>query len=84
MQLAGYAHEVLGNKSNRRFVPGFTLCGMMMRIWLFDRAGGIGSCEFDINKEPVQIITMFTTFNQPTAGVRPTIIVKEIPTTFST
>jgi hypothetical protein len=36
MQLAGYAREVFGSQPERRFVPGFTICGSMVRLWVFD------------------------------------------------
>ncbi|KFY03989.1 hypothetical protein V490_00032, partial [Pseudogymnoascus sp. VKM F-3557] len=40
LQLAGYAREVFGSQPDRRFVPGFTICGSVMRLWVFDRSGG--------------------------------------------
>ena len=52
MQLASYAHEVFGAQMNRRFVFGITICGFRMRVWLFDRAGGISSQTFNINDDP--------------------------------
>jgi hypothetical protein len=36
LQLAGYAREVFGSQPDRRFVPGFTICGSAMRLWIFD------------------------------------------------
>ena len=35
--IARYAREVLAAQDARRFVLGFTLCGSLMRIWVFDR-----------------------------------------------
>src|SRR5436305_12281457 len=32
LQPPSYAHEVFGKQSNRRFVPGFTICGTRMRV----------------------------------------------------
>ncbi|KAK4095936.1 hypothetical protein N658DRAFT_519472 [Parathielavia hyrcaniae] len=51
LDLGRYAREVLAAQDNRRFVLGFTLCGSLMRIWVFDRLGGIASEQFDINKD---------------------------------
>jgi len=33
IQLAGYAREVFGSQPDRRFVPGFTICGSLIRLW---------------------------------------------------
>jgi hypothetical protein len=52
VQLAGYAREVFGSQPDRRFVPGFTICGSLMRLWVFDRSGLYSSEKFDIHKEP--------------------------------
>ncbi|PQE24972.1 serine threonine- kinase Sgk2 protein [Rutstroemia sp. NJR-2017a BVV2] len=56
VQLAGYAREVFGSQPERRFVPGFTICGSMMRLWVFDRSGSYNSEKFDVHKEPEQFI----------------------------
>lgn len=48
--LGRYAREVLATEDTRRSVLGFTLCGSIMRLWEFDRVGGIASSLFDINK----------------------------------
>ncbi|KAE8441377.1 hypothetical protein EG329_005004 [Mollisiaceae sp. DMI_Dod_QoI] len=47
VQLAGYAREVFGSQPERRFVPGFTICGSLMRLWVFDRSGPYNSDKFD-------------------------------------
>jgi hypothetical protein len=41
LDLGRYAREVLAAQDTRRFVLGFTLCGSVMRVWVFDRLGGI-------------------------------------------
>ncbi|KAL7799783.1 serine/threonine-protein kinase Sgk2 [Trichoderma ceciliae] len=56
IQLAGYAREVFGSQPDRRFVPGFTICGSKMRLWVFDRSGSYSSENFDIHKEPERFI----------------------------
>ena len=43
LDLGRYAREVLSAKDSRRFVLGFTICGSLMRVWAFDRLGGIAS-----------------------------------------
>jgi hypothetical protein len=32
VQMAGYTREVFGSQPDRRFVPGFTICGSLMRL----------------------------------------------------
>ncbi|KAI1584778.1 hypothetical protein PtrCC142_012217, partial [Pyrenophora tritici-repentis] len=51
LDLGRYAREVLAAQDSRRFVIGFTLCGPFMRLWIFDRLGGIASEQFDINED---------------------------------
>ncbi|EXX66533.1 hypothetical protein RirG_122880 [Rhizophagus irregularis DAOM 197198w] len=51
LELAGYVREIFGNQPTRRFVFGFTIYGASIRIWLFDRSGGIGSHAFSIHKD---------------------------------
>jgi hypothetical protein len=56
VQLAGYGREVFGSQPERRFVPGFTICGSVMRLWIFDRSGPYNSEKFDIHKEPERFV----------------------------
>ncbi|KAL5354469.1 hypothetical protein ACLOAV_000558 [Pseudogymnoascus australis] len=60
LQLAGYAREVFGSQPDRRFVPGFTICGTLMRLWVFDRSGPYSSEKFDIHKEPERFVRVIT------------------------
>jgi hypothetical protein len=48
LDLGTYAREVFANQDTRRFVLGFTICGSLMRLWLFDRLGGVASEPFDL------------------------------------
>ncbi|KAH6635429.1 hypothetical protein B0J18DRAFT_47465 [Chaetomium sp. MPI-SDFR-AT-0129] len=57
LDLGRYVKEVLAAQGGRRFVVGFTLCGSLMRIWEFDRLGGIASESFDINKDGLQFVS---------------------------
>ncbi|KAK9443980.1 serine/threonine-protein kinase Sgk2 [Metarhizium brunneum] len=78
IDLARYAREVLAAQDTRRFVLGFTLCGSLMRVWEFDRLGGIGSEQFDINKNGQMFVTTvlgFLRMDEEKIGVDPTIVV---------
>ncbi|EXA28664.1 hypothetical protein FOVG_19742 [Fusarium oxysporum f. sp. pisi HDV247] len=82
IDLATYAREVLAAKDTRRFVLGFTLCGSLMRVWEFDRLGGIASEQFDINKNDggLQFVTTILGFlwmNEDGLGFDPTIITSD-------
>jgi len=58
LDLARYAREVFHAQDSRRFILGFTLCGSVMRLWEFDRLGGIASSPFDINKDGLSFVSM--------------------------
>ncbi|KJK73846.1 hypothetical protein H634G_10877 [Metarhizium anisopliae BRIP 53293] len=79
IDLATYAREVLKAQDALRFVLGFTLCGSIMRVWQFDRLGGIASDKFDINSEDgaLQFVTAvlgFLCMDEENLGFDPTII----------
>ncbi|WVN88935.1 uncharacterized protein L203_106461 [Cryptococcus depauperatus CBS 7841] len=77
LDLGRYVRETLSAQDTRRFVLGFTLCGSLMRIWEFDRLGGIASEQFDINKEGkrfVSTILGFLWMSEEELGFDPTII----------
>ncbi|KAI0827237.1 hypothetical protein F5Y06DRAFT_236644 [Hypoxylon sp. FL0890] len=57
-----YVREVFAAQDTRRFVLAFTLCGSLMRVWEFDRLGGIASTQFDINKEGLQFVSTILGF----------------------
>ncbi|KAI9766362.1 MAG: hypothetical protein M1840_006626 [Geoglossum simile] len=57
LDLARYARHVLTAQDTHQFVLGFTLCESIMRLWEFDRLGGIASPPFDINKEGLQFVS---------------------------
>lgn len=63
LDVARYAREVLTAQGDRRFVLGFTLCGSLMRLWAFDRLGGIASERFDVNQNPLEFITTILGFH---------------------
>ncbi|KAF2475021.1 uncharacterized protein BDR25DRAFT_301533 [Lindgomyces ingoldianus] len=77
LDLGRYAREVLAAQDSRRFVLGFTLCGSLMRLWEFDRLGGIASAQFDVNEDGLQFVSAvlgFLWMNEEQLGFDPTII----------
>ncbi|KAK8095227.1 betaine-aldehyde dehydrogenase [Apiospora kogelbergensis] len=60
--LVSYAREVLAAQDTRRFVLDFTICGSFMRVWVFDRLGGIASERFDINEDGQQFVSTILCF----------------------
>jgi Fungal protein kinase len=77
LDLGRYAREVLAAQDTRRFVLGFTICGSLMRVWEFDRLGGIASEQFDINEDGLQFVSTILGFlwmNEEELGFDPTIM----------
>jgi len=75
--LGGTRERVSLLKDTRRFVLGFTICGSLMRIWEFDRLGGVASEQFDINKDGQQFVSIvlgFLRMNEEQLGFDPTIM----------
>lgn len=62
LDLGTYAREVLAAQDTRRFVLGFTICGSLMRIWEFDRLGGLASEQFDISEDGLQFVSTILGF----------------------
>ncbi|KAI1209567.1 uncharacterized protein F4807DRAFT_97196 [Annulohypoxylon truncatum] len=57
-----YVRDVFAAQDTRRFVLAFTLCGSLMRVWEFDRLGGIASTQFDINEDGLQFVSTILGF----------------------
>jgi hypothetical protein len=77
LDLGRYAREVLAAQDSRRFVLGFTLCGPFMRLWEFDRLGGIASEQFGVNEDGLQFVSAMLGFlwmNEEQLGFDPTIV----------
>ncbi|KAL5583899.1 hypothetical protein FOVSG1_015250 [Fusarium oxysporum f. sp. vasinfectum] len=77
LDLGRYAREVLAAQDTRRFVLGFTICGSLMRVWVFDRLGGIASEQFNINDDGLQFVFTILGFlwmNEEELGFDPTIM----------
>ncbi|EKJ73080.1 hypothetical protein FPSE_06693 [Fusarium pseudograminearum CS3096] len=80
LDLGRYAREVLAAQDTRRFVLGFTLCGSLMRVWLFDRLGGIASEQFNINEDGLRFVFTILGFlwmDDEELGFDPTIVQKD-------
>ncbi|KAI1109557.1 hypothetical protein F5Y14DRAFT_444609 [Nemania sp. NC0429] len=80
LDIARYVKEVFTAQPTRRFVLAFTLCGSWMRLWEFDRLGGIASEKFNINKDGqhfVSTILGFLWMDYEALGFDPTIIKSE-------
>ncbi|KAJ3551186.1 hypothetical protein NPX13_g11429 [Xylaria arbuscula] len=80
LDIARYVKEVFTAQPTRRFVLAFTLCGDWMRLWEFDRLGGIASEKFNINKDGqrfVSTILGFLWMDDEALGFDPTIIKSE-------
>lgn len=76
LDLGRYSREVLAAQDTRRFVLGFTLCGSVMRLWEFDRLGGISSAPFDINKDGLLFVSAtlgYLWMSEEQLGFDPTI-----------
>lgn len=56
MDIAWSAKAVITADDERRFVLGFTLCGNIMRVWLFDRLGGLASDPINIDEDGVRFV----------------------------
>ncbi|KAI1370748.1 hypothetical protein F4677DRAFT_464937 [Hypoxylon crocopeplum] len=77
LDIGRYVREVLATQDTRRFVIAFTLCGPLMRIWEFDRLGGIASDQFNINQDGLRFVSTILGFlwmNEEQLGFDPTII----------
>ncbi|KAK0655543.1 hypothetical protein B0T16DRAFT_320017 [Cercophora newfieldiana] len=76
--LARYAREVLIAQDTRRFVLGFTICGSLMRVWMFDRLGGVASEQFDVNDDGLRLVSTILGFlwmSEEELGFDPTIMI---------
>jgi hypothetical protein len=76
VDLARYAKKLFSTLWTRRYILGFTLCGSLMRVWLFDRGGSIASEAFDINENGLRFVTTvlgFLCMDGEELGLDPTI-----------
>ncbi|KAK0628461.1 hypothetical protein B0T17DRAFT_490701 [Bombardia bombarda] len=76
LDLGRYAREVFAAQDTRRFVLGFIIYGSLMRVWVFDRLGGIAAEQFDINNNGFQFVYAilgFTWMSEEQLGFDPTI-----------
>ena len=76
LQVAGYVRQIFQSQYSRVFVHAFTLCGDLLRAWIFDRCGCLGSQLISINKEPELFLRVFcgyATMSAQDVGFDPTI-----------
>lgn len=74
--LVRYVREIFSSQPTRRFVLGITLCGPIMRVWRFDRAGGLASEGFNIKQEAgkfIRVIFGFFLMSKEDLGFNPSI-----------
>ncbi|KAF8954122.1 hypothetical protein BDZ97DRAFT_1928800 [Flammula alnicola] len=75
-QLTNGACMVFSSQDERRFHIGVSFCQTEVRVYVFDRAGVVGSVKFDFQKEPKMLIRLLAglTLSDPSAiGFDPTI-----------
>ena len=80
LDLSRYARVVFKEQDLRQFVLGFTLCGPQMRLWYFDRVGGVASPTFNINEDGqtfVSVISGFLAMDERQFGYDPSIMTDE-------
>ncbi|KAI0599143.1 hypothetical protein F4775DRAFT_128571 [Biscogniauxia sp. FL1348] len=80
LDIGRYVREVLSAQDTRRFAIAFTLCGSFMRVWEFDRLGGIASDRFDINEDGLRFVSTILGFlwmDETQLGFDPTIITSD-------
>lgn len=79
LQLASYVREVFGAQCGRRYIHAFSICGDIMRCYIFDRGGGSISHSFSIGKNLntfrlfVQILRSYVEMSPALLGFDPTI-----------
>lgn len=79
LQLAGYVREVFRVQCGRRYVHAFSICGDIMRCYIFDRGGGSISNAFHIGKNSktlelfVRILWSYVRMDSTQLGFHPTI-----------
>ncbi|KAL7786271.1 hypothetical protein V8C37DRAFT_392442 [Trichoderma ceciliae] len=82
IDLATYVREVLSAEGTRRFTLAFTLCGSCLRLWEYNRLGGMASEQFNINEakgglEFVAAMLGFLWIDEEGLGFDPSIIRSE-------
>ncbi|KAI9727184.1 MAG: hypothetical protein M1834_008492 [Cirrosporium novae-zelandiae] len=76
LDLTRYVREIFNAQDIRRFVLGFTFCGSLLRLWEFDRLGGIASPSFDIQKDGMKLVFVMLGYlwmNEEELGFDPSV-----------
>ncbi|KAI0190238.1 serine/threonine-protein kinase Sgk2 [Xylaria flabelliformis] len=72
LQLARLVQGVFINQPTRRFVHAFLICGSIMELWVFDRAGPYSSGMFDIIQQPerfTRVLVRYATMDNNALGL---------------
>ncbi|OJD20317.1 hypothetical protein ACJ73_08347 [Blastomyces percursus] len=63
VQLARYARDVFACQPTRRYLHAFTICGLVMTAWVFDRSGCYSPGPFNIHLEPERFIRLIAGYS---------------------
>ncbi|KAL4918925.1 hypothetical protein BDW62DRAFT_55592 [Aspergillus aurantiobrunneus] len=72
IRLYSYAREVFISQPGRRFMHAFTICGSLMRLYMFDRSGAYSSESFHIHIKPrrfVRVLAGYASMTQADLGL---------------
>ncbi|KAI5790696.1 hypothetical protein DFH27DRAFT_570996 [Peziza echinospora] len=72
--------EIFGTQPGRRYVHAFSLCGSLLRCFLFDRSGVVASEHFNIHSKPELTVRVFHAYlygSPEWTGFDPTIQVAD-------
>ncbi|TGZ77319.1 hypothetical protein EX30DRAFT_205453 [Ascodesmis nigricans] len=62
LTIAHRVREIFGTQPGRRYVHAFSLCGSLLRCFLFDRSGVFASEHFDIHSKPELTVRVFAAY----------------------
>ncbi|TGZ79089.1 hypothetical protein EX30DRAFT_350598 [Ascodesmis nigricans] len=80
LTIAHRVREIFGTQPGRRYVHAFSLCGSLLRCFLFDRSGVFASEHFDIHSKPEITVRVFAAYlygSPDWTGFDPTIQVAD-------
>ncbi|KAI1168469.1 FunK1 protein kinase [Nemania serpens] len=66
LRLCRSAHQVFASQPTRLFLHGFYIRGSLIELWVFDRSGLYCSDLFDIQKDFVQFLSIFLSYQRMT------------------
>lgn len=80
LTIAQRVREIFGTQPGRRYVHAFSLCGSLLRCFIFDRSGVVASEDFDIHSNPELTVRIFYAYlygSPEWTGFDPTIQVAD-------